>query len=85
MLSLVQEVIERGLHDGTLETSLDAKTLSRTVFIIASGIVDSVARLPRDLRDMSIVLAEMQRVFELLLRGMAAPGVDRSQLSLSEN
>ena len=54
-------------------------------FIIASGIVDSVARLPRDLRDMSIVLAEMQRVFELLLRGMAAPGVDRSQLSLSEN
>jgi hypothetical protein len=34
---------------------------------------------------MSIVLAEMQRVFELLLRGMAAPGVDRSQLSLSEN
>lgn len=85
MLSLVQEVIERGLHDGTLETNLDAKTLSRTVFIIASGIVDSVARLPRDLRDMSIVLAEMQRVFELLLRGMAAPGVDRSQLSLSEN
>ena len=85
MISIVQRVLERGLHDGTLETDLDAKTLSRTVFIIASGIVDSVARLPRDLRDMSIVLAEMRRVFELLLKGMAAPGVDRSQLSLSDS
>ena len=85
MISLVQQVIERGLHDGTLDTDLDAQTLSRTVFIIASGIVDSVARLPRDLRDMSIVLAEMRRVFELLLRGIAGPGIDRSQLSLSDS
>lgn len=84
MLALVRDVISRGMRDGTLETRLDANTLARTILIVSSGIIDSVARLPRDLRDMSLVVAEMRRVFELLLRGMAGPGVDRAQLNLSD-
>lgn len=84
MLSLVRDVIERGLRDGTLETDVDAEVFARTILIVASGIIDNVARLPRDLRDMSLVVSEMRRVFELLLRGMAGPGVDSSQFKLSD-
>ncbi len=84
MLDLLQKVIERGIQDGSLETRFDAKTLSRTILIVSSGIVDNVARLPRDLRNMKLVIAEMRRVFEILLRGMAGPGVDREQLNLSD-
>lgn len=84
MINLLQNVIERGIRDGSLETRFDARTLARTVLIISSGIVDNVARLPRDVRNMKLVIAEMRRVFEILLRGMAGPGVDRSQLNLSD-
>ncbi len=84
MISLIRDVIARGLRDGTLGTDLDAESLARTVLIVSSGIIDNVARLPRDLRDMSLVVSEMRRVFEILLRGMAGHGVDTSQLKLSE-
>ncbi len=84
MISLLQNVIEHGIRDRTLETRFDAKTLSRTVLIVSSGIVDNVARLPRDVRNMRLVIDEMRRVFEILLRGMAGPDVDRSQLNLSD-
>lgn len=84
MINLLQNIIERGVRDGSLETRFDARTLARTVLIISSGIVDNVARLPRDVRNMKLVIAEMRRVFEILLRGMAGPEVDRAQLNLSD-
>lgn len=80
LLGLVRSVIARGLEDGTLESDEDADTLAKTVLTVSSGIIDNVARLPRGMRDMSIVVAEMKRVFELLLRGLAGPGVDKSKL-----
>ncbi len=84
MFALVRDVIARGLRDGTLDARFDANELARTVLIVSSGIIDNVARLPRDLRDMSLVVSEMRRVFEILLRGMAGPGVESSQLKLSD-
>ncbi|MBN1617532.1 MAG: helix-turn-helix transcriptional regulator [Spirochaetales bacterium] len=83
LVTLIRDVIARGIKDGTLEADLDADTVARTVLIVSSGIIDTVARLPRDLRDMSIVVSEMKRVFEIFLRGISGAKVDRSQLILS--
>jgi len=84
MLSLIASVLERGIKDGTLESKLKPEKLARTVIMIATAIIDTVARLPRPARDSHIILTEMRNTFELLLRGLAAEGTDRSLLVLPE-
>lgn len=84
MLSMIASVLERGIADGTLKTDLKPLKLARTVILIATAIIDTVARLPRPARDSRIILAEMRNVFELLIRGLAADGTDRSLLALPD-
>lgn len=82
MLNLIASVLERGIADGTLESSLKPQKLARTVIMIATAIIDTVARLPRPARDYRIIMTEMRNTFELVLRGLAAKGTDRSLLVL---
>jgi AcrR family transcriptional regulator len=84
MLAMIASVLERGIADGTLKTDLKPLKLARTVILIATAIIDTVARLPRPARDSRIILAEMRGVFELLIRGLAAEGTDRSLLTLPD-
>lgn len=82
MLTLIASVLKRGVADGTLEKSLDSEQLARTVIMIATSIIDAVAKLPRPQRDAGLIRTEMCRTFEILLRGLAAEGSDRSLLVL---
>lgn len=82
LLDLIASVLKRGIQDGTLETELNPEKLARTVLMIAAAIIDTVARLPRPARDGRIILTEMRNTFELLLRGLAAEGTDKSLLVL---
>ena len=84
MLAMIASVLERGIADGTLKTDLKPFKLARTVILIATAIIDTVARLPRPARDSRIIMTEMRNTFELLLRGLAADGTDRSLLVLPD-
>lgn len=84
MLSMIAAVLERGIADGTLKTDLKPLKLARTVILIATAIIDTVARLPRPARDSRIIMTEMRNTFELLIRGLAADGTDRSLLVLPD-
>ncbi|HWP68039.1 MAG TPA: TetR/AcrR family transcriptional regulator [Rectinemataceae bacterium] len=83
MVTLIASVLKRGVADGTLEKSLDPEQLARTVIMIATSIIDAVAKIPRPQRDARLIRTEMCRTFEILLRGLAAEGSDRSLLVLS--
>ncbi len=84
LYQLISRVLERGLADGTLDPSIAPEKIARTVIMIADGIVDNVARLPLELRDTAIIIQEMKSTFEIVLRGLAAPGIDRSLLVLAD-
>jgi AcrR family transcriptional regulator len=79
---LIARVLERGVADGTLDSSVDPAKMARIVVLIATAIIDNVARMPREARDTRLVREDMQSTFEMLLRGVAAPGTDRALLSL---
>jgi AcrR family transcriptional regulator len=79
---LIADVLGRGVRDGTLDANIEPDRLARTVIMVATGIVDAVARLPRPKRDAKLIRAEMTNVFQILLRGLAAEGCDRSLLKL---
>ncbi len=76
------EVLSRGVADGTLDPAIESERVARTVILITGGIIDNVARLPSHLRDSKLILSEMKSTFEIVLRGLASNGCDRSLLVL---
>jgi len=82
MLDLIARIIERGVRDGTLAPTLESGKIARTALLIATAIVDNVARLPHKARDTRLIREELRDTFELLLRGLAADGCDKTLLTL---
>ncbi len=82
MLALIIEVLQKGVSDGSLEKIPDPERLAYTIIMIATSIIDSETRLPRPQRDPRKISLAMRETFEILLRGLAAEGSDRSLLSL---
>jgi len=82
MLDLIANIIERGVRDGTLAPTLESGKIARTALLIATAIVDNVARLPHKARDTRLIREELRDTFELLLRGLAADGCDKTLLTL---
>jgi AcrR family transcriptional regulator len=82
LLKLIAKVLERGVADGTLDAALSPEKIARIAMMIAMAIIDEVARMPREKRDVHLIQEEMQGTFELLLRGVAATGTDRALLTL---
>jgi|GEM_PF-333248 len=83
MVGLIADVLHRGMADGTLIKGLEPEKLARTVIMIATSIIDTVAKVPRPSRDASLIRTEMCRTFEILLRGLAAQDSDPRLLVLS--
>jgi len=79
---LIARIVERGAKDGTLVPTLQSDKIARTAMLIATAIIDNVARLPRDARDTRLIREEMRGTFELMLRGVAAEGCDKALLTL---
>jgi len=83
MLDLIIEVFRKGVDDGSLEKIPDPERLAYTVILIATSIIDSETRLPRPRRDPRRISLEIRETFEILLRGLAAEGSDRSLLTFT--
>jgi AcrR family transcriptional regulator len=79
---LIAKVFARGARDGTMDSSQEPEKIARIAMTIAFSIIDNAARLPREARNVRCIQEEMQGTFELLLRGIAAAGIDRSTLTL---
>lgn len=82
LLGLIQNLLSRGIADGSFDPALDPAQVARTVIIITDGIIENIARLPPGMRTNRLILQEMKSTFELILRAIVAPGCDRSLLIL---
>jgi AcrR family transcriptional regulator len=82
MLSLVTEILQAGIADGSLRADPDPEGLARSLIMIATSLIDTATRVAREDRDLELLAHEMQRTFELLLRGIAAAGSDPALLKL---
>jgi len=82
MLDLIAKVLRRGVEDGTLDSGIDPRRVARTSLLIATALIDDVARLPREARDPRVIREELRDTFNLLLRGVASSAADRARLYL---
>lgn len=85
LVKLFEQLIARGVSDGSLVSSLDPVRVARSIFVIAGGIVDNIARLPLEMRNHKIILEEMKAILEIVLRGLASPSCDPALLQLPLN
>ncbi|HSV56378.1 MAG TPA: hypothetical protein VLH39_04635, partial [Magnetospirillaceae bacterium] len=82
LFQLITSVLERGESDGTLRLPLRPVRLAQTVILLATSMISTAARLPRPARVVSLIRTEMESIYEIILRGLAAEGTDQSLLIL---
>ncbi|GHV28231.1 hypothetical protein AGMMS4952_11390 [Spirochaetia bacterium] len=82
--NLLKEMIEQGIRDGAFEKDTDSGLVVRIIITLFSQAVENAAKLPRTARKSALVIDELKTVFQILLRGIAREGIDRSCLVLPE-
>ncbi|MEL3899111.1 TetR/AcrR family transcriptional regulator [Treponema phagedenis] len=82
IVSLINNILQHGLADGTLDASIQPAQVTKMLILIATGIIQSVAQLPEELRDPNKITQEMKSIFEIILRGLASDRVDKTNLHL---
>jgi hypothetical protein len=81
---LIKNLIEQGKEEGIFERDVDAARVTRIILSLFSHIVETVSRVPRDLRRSPVIADEMKNIFQILFRGIAREGIDRSLFVLPE-
>jgi AcrR family transcriptional regulator len=81
---LIKNLIEQGKEEGTFEEDVDAARVTRIILSLFSHIVETVSRVPMELRRSPVIVDEMKNIFQILFRGIAREGIDRSLLVLPE-
>ncbi|MDR1956374.1 MAG: TetR/AcrR family transcriptional regulator [Treponema sp.] len=84
LYTMITAMILQGITEGIFDPTAKPDILTRTVLGLFSCIVENAAKLPKLQRKSQAIIAEMKYVFEILLRGIAREGVDRSLLVLPE-
>ena len=82
LYSFIRELIEQGITEGAFDTGIDSDMVSRTIISLFFYIMDNAAKLPKNEMTSASVLEEMRNVFQIVLRGIAREGMDRSGLIL---
>jgi AcrR family transcriptional regulator len=84
LYEIIKDILEQGIAEGVFEPSINPEMVSRTIIALFSYVMESAARIPREFRKSHVTTHEMKTIFEIMLRGIAREGFDRSQLILPE-
>jgi len=82
LFSLLKEMIEQGISDGSFDTTTDSDVVSRIIISLFFYIVENASKFPGDEKILFNVTEEMRDVFQIILRGIAKEGMDRSVFNL---
>jgi AcrR family transcriptional regulator len=82
--NMIKDLIEQGKKEGTFDKDIDAVSITRIILSLFSYIIETASRVPKDLRKTPAIVDEMKNIFQILFRGIACEGIDRSLLVLPE-
>jgi AcrR family transcriptional regulator len=82
LYAFIRDLLKQGIAEGVFEPSINPGTVSRTIIALFSYIIESAARVPKETRKSHVTTDEMKNIFEIMLRGIAREGFDRSLLTL---
>jgi len=84
ILEAMKNIIDQCKTEGVFDPDLDSDLATRLLLSLFSVIVGNAARIPPEARKSAAIINEMTNAFQILLRGFAKEGVDRSCLDIRD-
>jgi AcrR family transcriptional regulator len=78
----IRDMIGQGIAEGTFDPRTDSAMVARTLLSLFSTVVENTTKMPKDTRHTRFIIDELTGVFQIILRGIARDGLDRSLLDL---
>jgi AcrR family transcriptional regulator len=78
----IQNMIVQGIAEGTFGADTDPAMIARTILSLFSVVIENTAKMPKQVRNVRFIMDELTRIFQIILRGIAREGLDRSLLDL---
>jgi len=82
ILDSIKSVIDRCKDEGIFDPNLDSAMATRLLLSTFSVTVENAARIPAEVRKSPIIVEEMKNVFQVIVRGFAKTGIDRTILDI---
>ncbi len=82
IIETMKKIINQCKAEGVFEPDLNIDMATRLLLSIFSIVVENAARLPHDARKSAAIIEDMQNIFQIIIRGFAKEGVDRSSLDI---
>jgi AcrR family transcriptional regulator len=78
----IRDMLGQGIAEGTFDPRTDPAMVARTLLSLFSTVIENTNKIPKDLRNNRLVIEELTGLFQIILRGIAREGLDRSLLDL---
>jgi len=82
ILEAMKTIIDQCKAEGVFDSALDSAMATRLLLSMFSVIVENAARIPPEARKSPVVIEEMKNAFQVIIRGFAKEGIDRSRLDI---
>ena len=83
ILETMKTIIDQCKAEGVFDPSLDSAMATRLVLSMFSTIVENASRIPPEARKSPVIIEEMKNAFQVIIRGFAKEGIDRSLLDIT--
>ena len=83
ILEAMKTIIDQCKAEGVFDPNLDSSLATRLILSMFSVIVENAARIPPEIRKSPVVINEMKDAFQIMIRGFAREGIDRSCLDIT--
>jgi len=84
VLEAMKVIIDQCKDEGIFDPALDSAMATRLLLSMFSIIVENASRIPPEARKSPIIMEEMKNAFQIIIRGFAKEGIDRSRLNIME-
>jgi AcrR family transcriptional regulator len=83
ILEAMKIIIDQCKSEGIFDPTLDSSMATRLVLSMFSTIVENASRIPPEARKSPVLIEEMKNAFQIIVRGFAKEGIDRSLLDIT--
>jgi len=83
ILETMKTIIDQCKVEGIFDPALDSDMATRLVLSMFSLIVENASRIPPHARKSPMLIGEMKNAFQIIIRGFAKEGIDRSLLDIT--
>jgi AcrR family transcriptional regulator len=78
----IRDMIAQGIAEGTFDPEVDSAMIARTILSLFSTVIANSAKVPKNIRNTRFIIDEITRLFQIMIRGIARDGLDRTLLDL---